>query len=190
MFCGEPYCQYRRWVVLLLAAVKGEVRAFPQGLRHGLRHLYPESSVVEGILVFWALAGLQNGYDAHGLAYWDVYQVVLTPSELVLQTSLRDLEAAEAYEALTDLPDSARLRRVRVVRDYTKHDRRTSRSIALTDPGRDFYESALYILDDFENATSRIGRGQTAPKGLIRVTVPPTFARLQMVSTLPAFFAT
>src|SRR6266849_3494012 len=45
---------------------------------------------------------------------------------------------------------------------------RTSRSIALTDPGRDFYESALRLLDDFENATSRIGRGQTAPKGLIR----------------------
>jgi DNA-binding transcriptional LysR family regulator len=65
---------------------------------------------------------------------------------------------------------------------------RTSRSIALTEPGREFYESALHILDDFENATSRIGRGQTAPKGLIRVTVPPTFARLHMVSKLAAFF--
>src|SRR6266567_1378831 len=66
---------------------------------------------------------------------------------------------------------------------------RTSRSIALTEAGRDFYESALRILDDFESATSRVGRGQTAPKGLIRVTVPPTFARLHMVSKLPAFFA-
>src|SRR3979490_3124024 len=66
---------------------------------------------------------------------------------------------------------------------------RTSRSIAMTDAGRDFYESALHILGDFEDATSRIGRGQTAPKGLIRVTVSPTFARLHMVSKLPAFFA-
>src|SRR5258708_19155728 len=66
---------------------------------------------------------------------------------------------------------------------------RTSRSIALTEAGRDFYESALRILDDFESATSRIGRGQTAPKSLIRVTVPPTFARLHMVPKLPAFFA-
>ena len=66
---------------------------------------------------------------------------------------------------------------------------RTSRSIALTEAGRDFYESALHILGDFENATSRIDRGQTAPKGLIRVTVPPTFARLHLVSKLPAFFA-
>src|ERR1700740_1666050 len=66
---------------------------------------------------------------------------------------------------------------------------RASRSIALTESGRDFYESALRILEDFESSTSRIGRGQTAPKGLIRVTVPPTFARLHMVSKLPAFFA-
>jgi DNA-binding transcriptional LysR family regulator len=50
---------------------------------------------------------------------------------------------------------------------------RTSRSIELTEAGRDFHESALHILDDFESAASRIGRGQTAPKGLIRVTVPP-----------------
>src|SRR5258705_4511417 len=67
---------------------------------------------------------------------------------------------------------------------------RASRSIALTDAGRDFYESALRILDDFESSTSRIGRGQTAPKGLIRVTVPATFARLHMVSKLSAFFST
>jgi LysR family transcriptional regulator for bpeEF and oprC len=66
---------------------------------------------------------------------------------------------------------------------------RNSRSIALTEAGRDFYESASRIVDDFESATSRISRGQTAPKGLIRVTVPPTFARLHMVSKLPAFFA-
>src|SRR6266705_3413487 len=49
--------------------------------------------------------------------------------------------------------------------------------------------ATLHILDDYESATSRIGRGQTAPRGLIRVTVPPTFARLHMVSKLPAFFA-
>jgi LysR family transcriptional regulator for bpeEF and oprC len=66
---------------------------------------------------------------------------------------------------------------------------RNSRSIALTEAGREFYESAGRILDDFENATSRIGRGQSSPKGLIRITVPPTFARLHMVSKLAAFFA-
>jgi DNA-binding transcriptional LysR family regulator len=66
---------------------------------------------------------------------------------------------------------------------------RTPRSIALTEAGRDFYESALRILADFESAASRIGRGQTAPKGIIRVAAPPTFVRLHVVSKLPAFFA-
>jgi LysR family transcriptional regulator for bpeEF and oprC len=66
---------------------------------------------------------------------------------------------------------------------------RNSRSASLTEAGRDFYESALRILDDLENATSRIARAQSSPKGLIRLTVPPTFARLHMVSKLPAFFA-
>src|SRR5580692_2277772 len=47
---------------------------------------------------------------------------------------------------------------------------RNSRSVSLTEAGRDFYESASRILDDIENATARIGRGQTAPKGLIRLT--------------------
>src|ERR1700761_8070524 len=40
---------------------------------------------------------------------------------------------------------------------------RNSRSITLTEAGREFYESALRIVDDFDSATSRIGRGQTAP---------------------------
>src|SRR5260370_6053116 len=57
---------------------------------------------------------------------------------------------------------------------------RTSRSIALTEAGREFYDSSVRILDDFENATSRIGPGQPAPTGLIRVTVAPTFALLHM----------
>src|SRR5690242_667028 len=66
---------------------------------------------------------------------------------------------------------------------------RSSRSIVTTEAGRAFYESAVRILDELESATAQIGRGQTAPKGLIRVTVAPTFARLHVVSKLPAFFA-
>ena len=44
---------------------------------------------------------------------------------------------------------------------------RNSRSIVTTNAGREFYESAVRILDDFESSTSRIGRGQTSPRGLI-----------------------
>jgi hypothetical protein len=47
-----------------------------------------------------------------------------TPGEFVLQTSWRDPDAAQAYEASVNLRDSARLRSVRVIRDYTMRDRR------------------------------------------------------------------
>src|SRR5258706_14612093 len=66
---------------------------------------------------------------------------------------------------------------------------RASRSIAMTEAGRDFYESAVRIPDDFESSTSRIGRGQTAPKGLIRATASPAFAALPRGSKLTGRFS-
>ncbi len=63
--------------------------------------------------------------------------------------------------------------------------RRTSRSLSLTEAGQDFYESAVRLIDDLEAAESRVGRGQTAPSGLVRVTVAPVFGRLHVVPRLP-----
>jgi heme-degrading monooxygenase HmoA len=59
-----------------------------------------------------------------GLVAWDVFDAVLTPGEIILLLSWRDLGAAEAFERATQLPDGARLRRVRIVRDYGMFDRR------------------------------------------------------------------
>ena len=64
--------------------------------------------------------------DAAGLVAWDVFDAVLTPGDIVLLMSWRDQAAAEAFEGSTDLPDGARFRRVRVVRDYGMFDRRES----------------------------------------------------------------
>lgn len=62
--------------------------------------------------------------DAPGLVGWDVFDAVLTPGDIILLMSWRDQGAAEAFEAGAALPDGARLRRVRVVRDYGMFDRR------------------------------------------------------------------
>jgi heme-degrading monooxygenase HmoA len=62
--------------------------------------------------------------SATGLASWDVFEAVLTPGDIILLTSWRDQGAAQAFEAATPLPEGARLRRVRVVRDYGMFDRR------------------------------------------------------------------
>ena len=42
---------------------------------------------------------------------------------------------------------------------------RTSRSLSLTEAGRDFYESAVRLISDLEAAESRIGSGQASPSG-------------------------
>ena len=62
--------------------------------------------------------------DAPGLVGWDVFDAVLTPGDIILLMSWRDHSAAEAFETSTRLPDGARLRRVRIVRDYGMFDRR------------------------------------------------------------------
>jgi heme-degrading monooxygenase HmoA len=62
--------------------------------------------------------------NAPGLVGWDVFDAVLTPGDIIVLMSWRDQAAAEAFEQSVSLRDGARLRRVRVVRDYGMFDRR------------------------------------------------------------------
>ncbi len=66
--------------------------------------------------------------------------------------------------------------------------RRTSRGLTLTEAGQDFYESALRIIEDVEQAESRIGRGQSAPAGHVRVAISAGLARMHIIPRLPEFF--
>jgi heme-degrading monooxygenase HmoA len=61
---------------------------------------------------------------ATGLHSWDVFDAVLTPGTPILLMSWRDPGSAEAFEKRAALPESLRLRRVRVIRDYGMDDRR------------------------------------------------------------------
>ena len=62
--------------------------------------------------------------DAADLVAWDIFDAVLTPGNIILLLSWRNHAAAESYETKAKLPNDARLRRVRVVRDYGMFDRR------------------------------------------------------------------
>ncbi len=62
--------------------------------------------------------------SAQGLVGWDVFDAVLAPGDTILLMSWRDAAAAAAFEAHALLQDGARLRRVRVIRDYGMFDRR------------------------------------------------------------------
>jgi heme-degrading monooxygenase HmoA len=69
-----------------------------------------------------AFLGLDS--RAKGIVGWDVFNAVLTPGDLILLMSWRTTADAEAFENSAELRKGARLRRVRVVRDYGMFDRR------------------------------------------------------------------
>ena len=62
--------------------------------------------------------------SAEVLVAWGVFDAVLTPGDVILLLSWRAPAAAEAFRRGHRIPDRARLRRVRVVRDYGMFDRR------------------------------------------------------------------
>lgn len=66
---------------------------------------------------------------------------------------------------------------------------RSARKLSLTEAGQDFFESAVRLVDDLEAAESRVGRGQRAPSGLVRVSVAPVFGRLHVLPRLRQFYA-
>ena len=59
-----------------------------------------------------------------GFVSWDIFDAVLTPGDLILMLTWRDNGMAEDFESSAGLPGGARLRGVRVVRDYGMYDRR------------------------------------------------------------------
>jgi heme-degrading monooxygenase HmoA len=65
-------------------------------------------------------------YSGPYLVDWDVYEAVLTPGDLCLMLVWKDCEAIRYFEKGAEMlvPDTHRIRHVRVVRDYTLRDRR------------------------------------------------------------------
>ena len=61
---------------------------------------------------------------AAGLVTWDVFDAVLTPGDIILLLSWRSKDDADRFEQAASLPEGARLRHVRVIRDYGMFDRR------------------------------------------------------------------
>jgi heme-degrading monooxygenase HmoA len=69
-------------------------------------------------------ASLGHRADTAGLIRLDVFDAVLTPGDMILLTTWRDAAAAQGFEPAQALGQGARLRRVRVIRDYGMFDRR------------------------------------------------------------------
>lgn len=65
---------------------------------------------------------------------------------------------------------------------------RTTRRLAPTDYGQEFYERCVHILSDLEDAEANLRRGSAVTRGRIRAVVPISFGRVTLVPELPRFF--
>jgi heme-degrading monooxygenase HmoA len=68
--------------------------------------------------------GLGRPSSAQGLVAWDIFEAVFTPGDMILLLSWWSHEDAERFDSHLSLPQDTRLRRVRVIRDYSLSDRR------------------------------------------------------------------
>lgn len=66
---------------------------------------------------------------------------------------------------------------------------RTTRRLAPTDYGQEFYERCVHILADLEDAEANLRRGSAVTRGRVRAVVPISFGRVTLVPELPRFFA-
>jgi DNA-binding transcriptional LysR family regulator len=65
---------------------------------------------------------------------------------------------------------------------------RTTRRIALTDSGQDFYERCVRILTELEDAETSIRESTATPQGRVRIVMPFSFGRVTFVPALPEFY--
>ena len=59
-----------------------------------------------------------------GCVSWDVFEAVVTPGDIILLVSWRDQASVMESAQSAMMPDDARVRAVRIVRDYAMFDRR------------------------------------------------------------------
>jgi len=64
---------------------------------------------------------------------------------------------------------------------------RSTRQLHLTDAGREHYEHCVRILDELAEAEASVGRDKSQPAGVLRISTPITFGRLQLLPQLWKF---
>lgn len=66
---------------------------------------------------------------------------------------------------------------------------RTTRSLSLTEAGRDYLDACQRILRDMEEAESQAGAGRAQARGVLRLNVPVSFGSLHVAPALAEFCA-
>ena len=72
----------------------------------------------------------------------------------------------------------------------TKLLNRSTRSLKLTEAGKEYYHHCIRILNDFQEAEASVGKGKIKPTGTLRISTSATFGRSYLLPHLKEFFET
>ena len=72
----------------------------------------------------------------------------------------------------------------------TKLLNRSTRSLKLTEAGKEYYHHCIRILNDFQEAEASVGKGKIKPTGTLRISTSATFGRTYLLPHLKEFFET
>jgi DNA-binding transcriptional LysR family regulator len=70
----------------------------------------------------------------------------------------------------------------------TKLLNRSTRSLKLTEAGKEYYHHCIRILNDFQEAEASIGKGKIKPTGTLRISTSAAFGRTFILPCLDEFF--
>ncbi len=70
----------------------------------------------------------------------------------------------------------------------TKLLNRSTRSLKLTEAGKEYYHHCIRILNDFQEAEASVGKGKIKPTGNLRISTSATFGRTYLLPHLKEFF--
>lgn len=108
-----------------------------------------------------------------------------------LFTKVVDLGSFSEAGRQLDLDQSSISRQVSALEDQlgVRLLNRTTRRLALTEAGQLYYERAVSILSEIEEANQAVLQLSATPRGTLRITVPVVFGRLHVAVALPGFLA-
>jgi len=70
----------------------------------------------------------------------------------------------------------------------TKLLNRSTRSIMLTEAGKEYYHHCIRILNDFQEAEASVGKGKIKPTGTLRISTSAAFGRICLLPHMKEFF--
>jgi LysR family transcriptional regulator for bpeEF and oprC len=72
----------------------------------------------------------------------------------------------------------------------TKLLNRSTRSLKLTEAGKEYYQHCIRILNDFQEAEASVGKGKIDPTGTLRISTSAAFGRTYLLPYLGEFLST